>query len=108
MKKLVALIYKHDDLGHLTEATIMLLLFAPLSYFSHWTVPAIFVTGYFYGREKAQWELAEKARLGLKSVIPLAHKGLAPWTWSRDQQLDLYVPVIYGVAMSALAGYLVE
>jgi hypothetical protein len=93
LKALIDLIYEWDDLGHVIEACAIMLFVAPFA----WLVgspflPAIAVTAWFHGREKAQWEQEEKRRLNLRSVKPLGHRGWSPLTWTYDGLLDFAVP----------------
>jgi hypothetical protein len=96
-----------DDLGHMFEATLMLAFLAPflvfawfrLSRHAFWVYP-IFVFAWYHGREKAQFELALKKELGLRSVIPLWSEGIWPWEWSRDAILDLAVPTVYATVLA--------
>jgi hypothetical protein len=58
---------------------------------------AVFVIGFYYGREVAQDERIRR-KMGPAS--------LAPWNWSLDGQMDFYVPAIVSIGLAALAGYL--
>jgi hypothetical protein len=102
-------LYAYDDLGHMFEATLMLLALGPLlalawfrlSRHAFWVYP-VFVFAWYHGREKAQYELVLKHRRGLHSVIPLWSEGWWPGEWSRDAMLDLAVPSLYALAWAWL------
>lgn len=50
--------------------------------------------GWYWGREKTQWERDEADRLGLVSVVSLWWRGWTPLSWSWDGRLDLIIPVM--------------
>lgn len=101
--RIYAAILANDDLGHLTEATAMMLVLGPLAWLiGVWWMPAAVITAWYHGREKAQWEAREAKRLGLTSVYPLGHRGWWPLGWSLDQRRDLLIPS--GYAWLACAG----
>jgi len=105
-------ILARDDLGHIfTASTTMLAVFLvigllvrgrrPLN-FAEICMPAVAVLFRFYGREKAQFEIALKNDLGMHSVIPLWYRGYWPGEWSRDGLQDFLVPVIFAWTITAL------
>jgi hypothetical protein len=104
-----ATILAYDDLGHLFEATLMLLALAPLlaalwlrvSRSAFFLYPVV-VAAWYHGREKAQHEIALKGRRGLDSVIPLWAEGWWPGEWSRDALGDWAVPTLYALAWAVL------
>jgi hypothetical protein len=97
-------LYAYDDLGHIFEATLMLVALLPLLAWAWFKISRrafalypIIVFAWYHGREKAQFELALKEELGLRSVIPLWHRGWWPGEWGVDGILDLMVPSLYAV-----------
>jgi hypothetical protein len=104
-----ATILASDDLGHLFEATLMLLVLSPVLVVAWFRVsraafflyPA-FVAAWYHGREKAQHEIALKSELGLGSVIPLWADGWWPGEWSIDAVRDWAVPTLYALAWAVL------
>src|SRR5690606_29909329 len=74
MSAIADFVLAHDDLGHLFEGAVLMLLAAiPLGLIAirrrvtgaELAIPAVVVTAWFFSREKAQFELALKEELGL-------------------------------------------
>jgi hypothetical protein len=106
-------ILAHDDLGHLFEASLMLLALAPLlvllrlkvSRFAFWLYPLV-VAAWYHGREKAQFERALRDDRGLDSVIPLWAEGWWPGEWSRDGLADFAVPTLWAIGLAIVLSLL--
>jgi len=105
-------ILARDDLGHIfTACETMLVVVLVLGLLVRWRrpfnvaeicMPAVAVTFRFFGREKAQFEIALKEELGLNSVIPLWYRGYWPGEWSHDGRMDFIVPVAFAWGVTLL------
>ncbi len=65
-----------------------------------WWIGAALAIGFYWGREKAQFERALADRLGLDGVVPLWHRGWFPFEWGLDGMLDLAVPLVACLALA--------
>ncbi len=59
-----------------------------------WWIGAALAVGFYWGREKAQFERDLADRLGKRSVVSVWYRGWFPWEWGRDGVLDLLFPAV--------------
>lgn len=75
----------HAWLGHVLQGIAMQVAAAvPLRLArvgAAWWIAAALSSGFFWGREKMEYEFALKAAAGLRTVAPFWWRGWMPWDW---------------------------
>ncbi|MBV8167625.1 MAG: hypothetical protein JO021_12585 [Alphaproteobacteria bacterium] len=68
-----------------------------------WWVGAAVSIGFWWGREKVEFEFALKAAAGLRTLGPFWHRGWLPFEWDVASQLQFFAPAAVNLALAALA-----
>jgi len=67
-----------------------------------WWLAAAVSIGFWWGREKMEFEFALKAAAHLDTVGPFWHRGWLPLEWDVASQFQLYAPAAVNLALAAL------
>lgn len=68
-----------------------------------WWLGAVLSIGFWWGREKMEFEFALKAAANLRTVGPFWWRGWLPLEWDLPSQFQLYAPAAVNLALAALA-----
>ena len=68
-----------------------------------WWLGAAVSIGFWWGREKMEFEFALKAAAGLHTVGPFWWRGWLPFEWDAASQFELFAPALVNLATAALA-----
>ena len=68
-----------------------------------WWLGAAMSIGFWWGREKMEFEFALKAAAHLGTVGPFWWRGWLPLEWDIASQVQLYAPAAVNLALAALA-----
>jgi hypothetical protein len=68
-----------------------------------WWLGAAVSIGFWWGREKMEFEFALKAAAHLGTVGPFWYRGWLPLEWDLASQSQLYAPAAVNLALAALA-----
>lgn len=69
-----------------------------------WWLGAAVSIGFWWGREKVEFEFALKAAANLRTLGPFWYRGWLPFEWDLDSQFQLYAPAAVNLLVAALAG----
>jgi hypothetical protein len=67
-----------------------------------WWIGAAVSIGFWWGREKVEFEFALKAAANLRTLGPFWYRGWLPLEWDVDSQFQLYAPAAATVLIAAL------
>jgi hypothetical protein len=67
-----------------------------------WWLGAALSIGFWWGREKMEFEFALKAAANLRTVGPFWWRGWLPLEWDVASQFQLYAPAAVNLALAAL------
>jgi hypothetical protein len=67
-----------------------------------WWIGAAVSIGFWWGREKMEFEFALKAAAQLRTVGPFWYRGWLPLEWDLDSQLQLFAPALANLAAALL------
>jgi hypothetical protein len=68
-----------------------------------WWIGAAVSIGFWWGREKVEYEFALKAAANLRTLGPFWHRGWLPFEWDVDSQLQFFAPAAVNLLVGALA-----
>jgi hypothetical protein len=68
-----------------------------------WWLGAAVSIGFWWGREKMEFEFALKAAAHLNTVGPFWYRGWLPAEWALDSQAQLAAPALVNLAVALLA-----
>jgi hypothetical protein len=68
-----------------------------------WWLGAVLSIGFWWGREKMEFEFALKAAANLRTVGPFWWRGWLPLEWDLASQFQFYAPAAVNLALAALA-----
>jgi hypothetical protein len=68
-----------------------------------WWLGAAVSIGFWWGREKMEFEFALKAAAHLGTVGPFWYRGWLPLEWDLASQFQLYAPAAVNLGLAALA-----
>ena len=71
-----------------------------------WWLGAAVSIGFWWGREKMEFEFALKAAANLRTVGPFWYRGWLPFEWDLASQSQLFAPAIVNLALAALARHM--
>ncbi len=91
----------HVLLGVAIQAVVVLALRAGGPRPSWWIGAAVSI-GFWWGREKMEFEFALKAAAHLNTVGPFWWRGWLPIEWDLDSQIQLYAPAVVNLVLAAL------
>jgi hypothetical protein len=67
-----------------------------------WWIGAAVSIGFWWGREKVEFEFALKAAANLRTLGPFWHRGWLPFEWDVASQLQFFAPAAVNLAIAAL------
>lgn len=69
-----------------------------------WWIGAALSIGFWWGREKVEFEFALKAAANLRTLGPFWYRGWLPVEWDVDSQFQLYAPAAVNLLVAWLEG----